>query len=394
MCDSTTRRRWSTSPPWVRRRHANLSVGHASCQRLRSGSEQRTNFLSRAFVHCDERYDYACVCCGRRAPVVSLDLGHLLPRKLAEQYGFLDELIDSGEANTQCALHWRRGALLRYGPARAKVWTISGAEEARDELETMLRGTFRALFAEYKSLSVAEQMEWDGEWVPRATLEKIGVIPADEIAESVASDILSGVSREPAVSRTRRTRHNTSVLIRVLKAVREVYRKEPTPVQSTKTTVTVANSPENAAVSRHHPFETTLVRSVMVKTPYYCRENQSRRGGSENDARTRPSMSARFGQQSTGRRCGKYERSHAKQGTKRPSTIRKIEILYRSEQRAESSAAIRDRVLRARKLQQERFAGKPRCRANAEMSHGQLKTHCKLDSRGRNSCEGPWRNFI
>jgi hypothetical protein len=26
-------------------------------------------------------------------------------------------------------------------------------------------------------------MEWDGEWVPRATLEKIGIIPADEIPE-------------------------------------------------------------------------------------------------------------------------------------------------------------------------------------------------------------------
>jgi hypothetical protein len=96
-------------------------------------------------------------------------------------------------------LHWRRGALLRYGPATGKVWTtqderwvyatISGAEEARDDLETMLRGTLRALFAEYKSLSVAEQMEWDGEWLPRATLEKTGVIPADEIAEAAASEV-------------------------------------------------------------------------------------------------------------------------------------------------------------------------------------------------------------
>jgi CBS domain-containing protein len=60
-----------------------------------------------------------------------------------------------------------------------------------------------------------------------------------------------------------------------VKGAREVHRKEPTPVQTTKTTVTVADSPENAAVSSHHPCETTLVRSVMVKTPYYCRENQS-----------------------------------------------------------------------------------------------------------------------
>ena len=54
-----------------------------------------------------------------------------------------------------------------------------------------------------------------------------------------------------------------------------------------------------------------------------------------------------------------------------------------SEERAESSEAIRERVLQARKLQQERFAGKPKCRANAQMSHGLLRTHCKLDSEGR-----------
>jgi CBS domain-containing protein len=62
---------------------------------------------------------------------------------------------------------------------------------------------------------------------------------------------------------------------RPVQAVREVHREEPTPAQTIKTTVTVANSPENAAVSSHHPSETILVRSVMVKTPYYCRENQS-----------------------------------------------------------------------------------------------------------------------
>ena len=54
-----------------------------------------------------------------------------------------------------------------------------------------------------------------------------------------------------------------------------------------------------------------------------------------------------------------------------------------SEERAESSKAIRERVLRARKLQQERFAGKPKYRANAQMTHGLLRTHCKLDAEGR-----------
>jgi magnesium chelatase family protein len=54
-----------------------------------------------------------------------------------------------------------------------------------------------------------------------------------------------------------------------------------------------------------------------------------------------------------------------------------------SEERAEPSAAIRERVLRARELQQHRFAGKSKCRSNAEMSPGLLKTHCKLDFEGR-----------
>jgi RIO-like serine/threonine protein kinase len=53
----------------------------------------------------------------------------------------------------------------------------------------MLRETLRALFAEYKNLSVVEQMEWDGEWVPRATLEKIRVIPADEVAEAATLEL-------------------------------------------------------------------------------------------------------------------------------------------------------------------------------------------------------------
>jgi internalin A len=106
----------------------------------------------------------------------------LIPRLLVKTFGLIKN-----------ALHWRRGALLRYGPATAKVWatqderwvyaTISGSQEARDDLTMMLRETLRALFAEYKNLNVVEQMEWNGEWVPRATLEKMGIIPADEIAE-------------------------------------------------------------------------------------------------------------------------------------------------------------------------------------------------------------------
>ena len=109
----------------------------------------------------------------------------LVPRLLVRTFGLIKN-----------ALHWRRGALLRYGPATAKVWatqderwvyaTIAGSQEARDDLTMMLRETLRALFAEYKNLSVVEQMEWDGDWVPRAALQKQGIIPADEIDEVAA----------------------------------------------------------------------------------------------------------------------------------------------------------------------------------------------------------------
>ena len=51
----------------------------------------------------------------------------------------------------------------------------------------MLRETLHALFAEYKNLSVVEQMEWDEEWVPYATLEKMRVIRADDEITEVAA---------------------------------------------------------------------------------------------------------------------------------------------------------------------------------------------------------------
>ena len=64
---------------------------------------------------------------------------------------------------------------------------------------------------------------------------------------------------------------------------RKIHRRELTPLQATKTTV-VKSPPwpprwpatsEKVAVSSLDPGEITLVRSVMVKTPYYCRDNQS-----------------------------------------------------------------------------------------------------------------------
>jgi magnesium chelatase family protein len=49
---------------------------------------------------------------------------------------------------------------------------------------------------------------------------------------------------------------------------------------------------------------------------------------------------------------------------------------------SESSASIRNRVLKARKIQNRRFAMAKKTTCNARMSHAQLKEHCRLDVRG------------
>jgi internalin A len=86
-------------------------------------------------------------------------------------------------------MHWRRGAILVYGNARARVWTtqderyvfvtVAGEPGDRDELVTMIRGTMHDLFAGYRGLQVTEQHEYENEWVPRATLEKFGRLEPD-----------------------------------------------------------------------------------------------------------------------------------------------------------------------------------------------------------------------
>lgn len=88
-------------------------------------------------------------------------------------------------------LHWRRGAYLVYGGARARVWTtqderyvyatVAGETGDRDELLTMIRGTFNELFQDYRGLQVTEQHELEGNWVPRQTLEKFGLLEVDQL---------------------------------------------------------------------------------------------------------------------------------------------------------------------------------------------------------------------
>ena len=105
--------------------------------------------------------------------------GPLLPRFLVRMFSLIEE-----------DRRWRRGAILRFGQARARVWTTQderwvnitavGAEDDRTELVTMIRVTLRKLIAEYKNLQTVEQWEYEGEWVPRRTLERMGVLPSDD----------------------------------------------------------------------------------------------------------------------------------------------------------------------------------------------------------------------
>jgi magnesium chelatase family protein len=52
-------------------------------------------------------------------------------------------------------------------------------------------------------------------------------------------------------------------------------------------------------------------------------------------------------------------------------------------QPGEASAAIRDRVIAARKIQHTRFAGKPKVTCNARMGSRELKAFCALDEPTR-----------
>jgi hypothetical protein len=92
-------------------------------------------------------------------------------------------------------LHWRRGAILAFGDARAKVWTtlderfvfatVVGPEHHRQRLLAIIRGTLHEVFQAYKALSPIEQWEYKGHWVPREMLEEFGVLP-QEVSEPEA----------------------------------------------------------------------------------------------------------------------------------------------------------------------------------------------------------------
>ena len=110
--------------------------------------------------------------------------GPLLPRLLVRTFSLIDD-----------NRRWRRGAILRFGKARARVWatqderwvriTAVGKKDDRNELLTMIRLTLRDLFSEYNDLQAIEQWEYKDNWVPRSTLEDIGVLEADDDCEEV-----------------------------------------------------------------------------------------------------------------------------------------------------------------------------------------------------------------
>ena len=110
--------------------------------------------------------------------------GPLLPKLLVRSFSLIEE-----------ELRWRRGAILQFGKARARVWTTQderwvhvtavGPQDDRDELITMIRLTLQELFTEYRDLKVVEQWEFDGDWVPRRTLERMGELKTEDQWEEV-----------------------------------------------------------------------------------------------------------------------------------------------------------------------------------------------------------------
>jgi internalin A len=99
----------------------------------------------------------------------------LLPRFMVRAFSLIEQ-----------AKLWQRGAMLRYPGARARVWTtaeekylfvtVGGPEGERTDLLSIIRSTLTELFGEYRDLNVTEQRWFDGQWVPRKTLERFGVL--------------------------------------------------------------------------------------------------------------------------------------------------------------------------------------------------------------------------
>lgn len=85
---------------------------------------------------------------------------------------------------------WQSGALLKYGAARGRIsadekeqylfLTVAGDDRDRGELLEMARVTLQEIFRSYPRLLAKEQWLYEGEWVPRGTLERFKVLEKED----------------------------------------------------------------------------------------------------------------------------------------------------------------------------------------------------------------------
>ena len=97
-------------------------------------------------------------------------------------------------------LHWRRGTILVFGDARARVWTtpeehyvfvtVGGPPDERKRLLAIIRAILQDLFSDYRGIKPVEQWKHKGMWVPRPTLEEFDVLP--KARQRVSEESLDG----------------------------------------------------------------------------------------------------------------------------------------------------------------------------------------------------------
>ena len=91
---------------------------------------------------------------------------------------------------------WRLSVAARDGAAvylrgtGAPHHLLSLHPRSSTELLAIIRSTLTELFTEYRDLKVTEQRWFDGQWVPRKTLERFGVLEPEWEEASNEKDII------------------------------------------------------------------------------------------------------------------------------------------------------------------------------------------------------------
>ena len=82
-------------------------------------------------------------------------------------------------------------ALGRERRPRTALVLGSGLGDLADRLDDAVELPFlhQELFGEYRDLKVTEQQWFDGQWVPRQTLEKFGVLEPERADEPGAKEV-------------------------------------------------------------------------------------------------------------------------------------------------------------------------------------------------------------